>query len=205
VNAFYRPTSNSIYVPLAYLQKPFIDLDERGLEYNLVYIGYTLGHELSHALDDSGSKYDADGNLNNWWTPHDRRVFMSKVKDVISQYELFAKRDGLEFDAEPAAGESLADISGYALIEEYLMDNQIINDEDVKLKKVNLAKLYMNLAIQGRQKIYKQALKAQLKTNPHPPEKYRVNCPLSRLQLFRTIFGVKKGDGMWWHNTDTIW
>jgi len=205
VNAFYRPTSNSIYVPLAYLQKPFIDLDERGLEYNLVYIGYTLGHELSHALDDSGSKYDADGNLNNWWTPHDRRVFMSKVKDVISQYELFAKRDGLEFDAEPAAGESLADISGYALIEEYLMDNQIINDEDIKLKKVNLAKLYMNLAIQGRQKIYKQALKAQLKTNPHPPEKYRVNCPLTRLQLFRTIFGVKKGDGMWWHNTDTIW
>lgn len=205
VNAYYRPISNSIYVPLAYLQKPFIDLEERGLEYNLVYIGYTLGHELSHALDNTGSKYDANGNLNNWWTDHDRKEFQKKVDDVVKQYELFAKRDGLEFDAEPAAGESLADISGYALIEEYLLDNQVINDEDVKLKKINLAKLYMNLAIQGRQKIYKKALKAQLKTNPHPPEVYRVNCPLSRLQLFRTIFGIKKGDGMWWHNTDTIW
>ena len=205
VNAYYRPISNSIYMPLAYLQEPFIDLEERGLEYNLVYIGLTLGHELSHALDNTGSKYDGEGNLNNWWTDADRKAFQRKVDDVIKQYELSAQRDGLVFDAEPAAGESLADISGYALIEEYLLDNQVINDEDIKLKKVNLAKLYMNLCIQGRQKIYKKALKAQLLTNPHPPEKYRVNCPLSRLQLFRTIFGIKKSDGMWWHNTDTIW
>ncbi len=205
VNAYYRPNSNSIYVPLAYLQKPFIDLEERGLEYNLVYIGYTLGHELSHALDDTGSKYDAEGNLNNWWTPADHKKFQAKVDDVIKQYEVFSLRDGIVFDAAPGAGEDLADISGYALIEEYLMDNQVINAEDIKMKKINLSKLYMNLAIQGRQYVNKKAVKAQLKMNPHPMEKYRVNCPLSRLELFRTIFGIKKGDGMWWHNTDTIW
>ncbi len=205
VNAYYRPTSNSIYVPMAYIQKPFIDLEERGLEYNLVYIGYTLGHELSHALDDSGSKFDEKGNLNNWWTPEDRKKFQAKVDDVIKQYETFAKRDGVIFDAQPGVGEDLADISGFALIEEYLMDNQIINDEDIKIKKTNLAKMYMNLAIAGRQIINKEAMKAQLKMNPHPFEKYRSNCPLARLALFRTIFGVKKGDGMWWHNTDTIW
>jgi putative endopeptidase len=204
VNAYYRPNSNSIYVPLAYLQKPFIDLEERGLEYNLVYIGYTLGHELSHALDDTGSKFDADGNLNNWWTDADRKVFQKKIKDVIKQYETFAARDGIKFDAEMSVGENLADISGMALVETYLLDNQIVNNETIKLKKTNLTKLYMNLAIQGQQKIYKNAIKAQLKMNPHPLEKYRVNCALARLELFKTIYGIKKGDGMFWNN-DTIW
>jgi putative endopeptidase len=204
VNAYYRPNSNSIYVPLAYLQKPFIDLEERGLEYNLVYIGYTLGHELSHALDDTGSKFDADGNLNNWWTDADRKAFKNKIKDVIEQYETFAARDGIKFDAEMSVGEDLADISGMALVETYLLDNQIANDETVKIKKTNLSKLYMNLAIQGQQKIYKKAIKAQLKMNPHPLEKYRVNCALARLELFKTIYGIKKGDGMYWNN-DTIW
>ena len=204
VNAYYRPDSNSIYVPLAYLQKPFIDLKERGLEYNLVYIGYTLGHELSHALDDSGSKFDADGNMNNWWTDADRKVFNDKMKDIIKQYEVFAARDGIKFDASMSVGEDLADISGMALVEAYLLDNQVVNDESTLLKKMNLAKFYMNFAIGGQQKIYKQAIKAQLKMNPHPLEKYRCNCPLSRLELFKTIYDIKKGDGMWW-KSDTIW
>jgi predicted metalloendopeptidase len=204
VNAYYRPNSNSIYVPLAYLQKPFIDLEERGLEYNLVYIGYTLGHELSHALDDTGSKFDADGNLNNWWTDADRAVFKLKIKDVVNQYETFAARDGINFDATVGVGEDLADIAGMALVESYLLDNQVVNSESTKIKKMNLAKLYANLAIQGQQKIYKNAVKAQLKMNPHPLEKYRVNCALARLELFKTIYGIKKGDGMWW-NSDTIW
>ena len=204
VNAYYRADRNSIYIPMAYLQKPFIDLKERGLEYNSVYIGYTLGHELSHALDEYGSKFDANGNLHNWWTEADRKIFQGKMNDVIKQYETFAARDGIKFDAAMSIGEDLADISGMALVEAYILDNQIANDEPIKIKKANLAKLYMNFAVQGRQQIYKKAIKAQLKMNPHPLEKYRVNCSLSRLELFKTIYGIKKGDGMWW-NSDTIW
>jgi predicted metalloendopeptidase len=60
------------------------------------------------------------------------------------------------------------------------------------------------MAIQAQQKISKKAIKAQLKINPHPLAKYRVNCCLARLELFKTIYGIKKGDGMWWNN-DTIW
>jgi putative endopeptidase len=204
VNAYYRADSNSIYIPMAYLQKPFIDLEERGLEYNSVYIGYTLGHELSHSLDEYGSKFDADGNLSDWWTEADKKIFKKKMDDVIKQYETFAARDGIKFDASMSIGEDLADISGMALVETYILDNQIVNDEPTKMKKMNLAKLYMNFAIQGRQQIYKKAIKAQLKMNPHPLEKYRVNCALARLELFKTIYGIKKGDGMWWNN-DTIW
>jgi predicted metalloendopeptidase len=204
VNAFYRPDSNSIYIPMAYLQKPFIDLEERGLEYNAVYIGYTLGHELSHSLDESGSKFDADGNLNDWWTEADKKVFKKKMNDIVKQYEVFAARDGIKFDAEISIGEDLADISGLALIEAYILDNQIVNDEPLKMKKMNLAKMYLNFAYQARQKITKKAIKAQLKMNPHPLEKYRTNCVLARSELFKTIYGIKKGDGMYW-NSDTIW
>jgi putative endopeptidase len=205
VNAYYRPTSNSIYVPGAYLQPPFIDLKERGMEYNLVFIGYTIGHELSHSLDDMGSNYDENGNLNNWWTDEDRKKFKLKIKDVVNQYETFAKRDGIKFDAELGVGEDLADISGLALVEEYLIEFNKGNDIYNRIMKLSLEQFYMQVAMQGRQKIYKSAIKAQLKMNPHPLEKYRCNCPLARLELFKTIFNIKKEDGMWWHNNDTIW
>ena len=205
VNAYYRPTSNSIYVPGAYLQSPFIDLNERGIEYNLAYIGYTLGHELSHALDDSGSRFDADGNLNNWWTEHDRKMYQRKIRDVINQYETFAKRDGIKFDASFSVGEDLADISGLALVEEYLIEFNKLNDNIDRIKKIKLEKFYTDIAIQGRQKVFNRAVRSQLRINPHPLEKYRCNCPLSRLELFRSIFNIRQGDGMWWHNMDTIW
>ena len=93
----------------------------------------------------------------------------------------------------------------FSLIEEYLLDNQILMEYIDIVKRNRLEMFYTYIAIQGKQKIYKNALKAQLKVNPHPLEKYRVNCPLSRLNLFRQIFDIKKGDGMWWSNTDTIW
>jgi putative endopeptidase len=205
VNAYYTPTENSIYVPLAYLQKPFIDLDERGIEYNLAHIGYTLGHEMSHCLDDLGSKYDETGNLHNWWTKHDRNTFNKKVKNVIKQYEKFASYDGIKMDASLSTGENLADISGLAICEEYLRDFQDKNDDIVPIRALSFHAFFVYLAIQARQKIFDEAVKAQLKTNPHPMDKYRTNCPLSRLELFRSLYNVKKGDKMYWESTDTIW
>lgn len=205
VNAYYTPTENSIYVPLAYLQKPFIDLEERGIEYNLAHVGLTLGHEMSHALDDMGSKYDHNGNLHNWWTPSDRKKFNAKVKDVINQYETFAKYDGIKMDASLSTGENLADISGFAICEEYLRDFQEKNDDIVPIRAVSFDAFFIYLAVQARQKIFDEAIPAQLKTNPHPLDKYRTNCPLARLELFRSLNNIKKGDKMYWKSTDTIW
>jgi len=205
VNAYYTPTENSIYIPLAYLQKPFIDLDERGIEYNLAHIGYTLGHEMSHCLDDMGSKYDEKGNLKNWWTKHDRHVFNNKVNNVIKQYEKFASYDGIKMDASLSTGENLADISGLAICEEYLRDFQDKNDDIVPIRALSFHAFFVYLAIQARQKIFDEAVKAQLKTNPHPMDKYRTNCPLARLQLFKSLYNIKKGDKMYWPSSDTIW
>jgi putative endopeptidase len=205
VNAYYTPTENSIYIPLGYLQKPFIDLDERGIEYNLAHIGYTLGHEMSHCLDDLGSQYDHNGNLFNWWTKADRATFNKKVKDVVKQYETFAAYDGIKMDASLSTGENLADISGLAICEEYLRDFQDKNNDEVPIRALSFHAFFTYIAIQARQKIFDSAVKAQLKTNPHPLDKYRTNCPLARLELFRSLYNIKKGDKMYWENIDTIW
>ena len=205
VNAYYRPNSNSIYIPQAYLQAPFIDLKDRGIEYNLAYIGYTMGHEFSHALDDMGSKFDEYGNMRNWWTSQDRAKFNRKISDVVNQYEEVAQKDGIVFDAKNGVGEDLADISGMALVEEYLYHFLENNKVIPVVRLLSFKALYIYSAIQSRQHINKSSMIAELKNNPHPPEKYRCNCPLSRLSVFREIYGITPKDKMWWRNTDTIW
>lgn len=205
VNACYTPSKNEIYVPLGYIQKPFVDLDERGIEYNLAHIGFTLGHEMSHALDDWGSQYDYTGKLHNWWTEKDKKKFKAIQKDIIKQYEVFASYDGIDFDAEPSIGENLADIAGLTICREYLRDFQLKNDDILPIQNLSFEAFFVYFAFQQRQKISKKAIAAQLKTNPHPLDKYRTNVPLSRLPVFRAIFDIKKGDKMWWPSTNRVW
>jgi len=205
VNASYTPTSNSIFVNLGYVQKPFINLDKKDFAYNLAHLGFTLAHEMSHSLDDLGSQYDADGNLNDWWKPCDKKKFKEIQKGIIKQYNEWAARDGIDYDASIGIGEDIADISGLAICDEYFRDFQTFN-KDIAAVQRNLYMLfYTYFAYQQRQKITKKALAAQLKTNPHPLDKYRTNVPLSRSVIFRSSCNIKPGDGMYWHSTDTIW
>jgi putative endopeptidase len=205
VNASYTPAKNSIFINLGYIQKPFVDLDERGIEYNLAHIGNTLAHEMSHGFDDTGSKYGVDGNLHDWWTTEDKRKYKAIQADVTKQYEEFAARDGIKFDASIATGENLADISAVAICDEYLRDYQEKNDDLIPIRNFSYEAYYTYFAFQQRQKVGKKAIRAQLKTNPHPLDKYRCNVPLSRSEIFKALYNVKKGDGMWWHNTETVW
>jgi len=205
VNAQYTPTRNEIFINLGYIQKPFIDLDERGIEYNLANIGLTISHEMSHGLDDFGSKYDKYGVLSDWWTPEDKRRFKKIQKDIIRQYEEWAAKDGIEFDASIGIGEDMADISGLAICDEYLRDFQEKNKDLTPISYLSYQAFYIYFAFQMRQKIGKEALRAQLKTNPHPLDKYRTNVPLSRSDIFGAIYNVKRGDGMWWPKAAPIW
>ena len=205
VNASYTPSKNCIYINQGYMQKPFIDLDERGIEYNLAHLGFTIGHEMSHGFDDMGSKYDANGLLHDWWTPQDKKKYKAIQKDVIQQYQEAAAKDGIKYDASIGIGEDLADISGMAICDEYLQDFQENNKDLIPIRNLSFEAFYVYYAFQQKQVIAKKALAAQLKTNPHPLDKYRCNIPLSRSQIFRALYNVKKGDGMWWHNTDTVW
>ncbi len=205
VNASYTPAKNAIYINLGYIQKPFVDLDERGIEYNLAHLGFTIGHEMSHGFDDWGSQYGHDGKLNDWWTPADKRKYKEMQKDVIKQYEEFAARDGIKFDASIGIGEDLADISGIAICDEYLRDFQDNNQDLIPIRALSYEGFYTYFAYQQKQLVGKKAISAQLKTNPHPLDKYRCNVPLSRSVIFRSLYNVQKGDGMWWHNMNTIW
>jgi putative endopeptidase len=205
VNASYTPTQNTIYINLGYIQKPFIDMDERGIEYNLAGIGNTIAHEMSHGFDDMGSKYGADGKLFDWWSPEDKKKFKAIQNDVTKQYEFFAKKDGIKYDAAAAIGENMADISGLQIITMYLRNFQIFHKDIIMISRLSFEVFFTWFAESQRQKLNKKALELQLKTNPHPPDKYRCNVPLSRLPMFRTLYNVKKGDGMWWHNISSVW
>jgi len=205
VNASYTPTKNGIYIPLGYIQKPFVDLDERGLEYNLSRIGFTIAHEMSHALDDWGSKYDENGILHDWWETKDKIIFKKIQEDVVKQYEKFASYDGIKFDVIPTLGEDLADIAGVAICQEYLRDFQLKNKDILPIQSISFEAFFIYFAVQTRQKLSKKAILAQLKTNPHPLDKYRCNVPLSRTKVFRAIYNVEKGDKMWWNSTNSVW
>ena len=205
VNAMYTPTENSIYVPLGYIQKPFVDLDERGIEYNLAHIGFTIAHELSHSLDDFGSKYNKYGQLENWWTEKDKKEFKKIQENIVKQYETYASYDKIVFDAWPSIGEDLADIAGFAICQEYLRDFQQKNEDILPIQSLSFEAFFVYFALQSRQKISKKAILAQLKTNPHPLDKYRCNVPLSRSRIFRAIYKVNKGDKMWWNYLNNIW
>ena len=108
-------------------------------------------------------------------------------------------------DATLSTGENLADISGMAICEEYLKDFQDKNKDIVPIRALSFHAFFVYLAIQARQKIFDEAIQAQLKTNPHPLDKYRCNIPLSRSNVFRAIYKVKKGDKMWWHSSNSVW
>lgn len=205
VNAYYAFRNNSITVNLALLQPPFVDLKNVGLQYNLATIGFVIAHEMSHALDSIGGKYNANGKLENWWAPQDMVKYKKIQEDVLNQYETFAARDGVEFNAQLSLSEDLADISGLAICEEYLRDYMMTMNAITPVKYLNFRIFHTYFAYMLRQYIPKSAIEPQLLTNPHPPDVYRVNVPLSRSLTFRAAYDVKKKDKMWWSNTNTIW
>jgi len=205
VNSFYVPTKNAIYINLGHIQPPFIDLKEKGIEYNISRIGIIIAHELSHGFDDLGSKYGWDGNIYNWWTEKDKKKFKLLQEDIITQYEEFAARDGIKLDASISLGENMADLSALSMCARYLQEYLANYGMSIPIKRLAFTLFYTQYAIQLKQKISQTSINALLKINPHPPNVYRCNIPLSRAQIFRALYNIKKGDGMWWHNTINVW
>ena len=205
VNAFYTPSTNSIYIPLGYIQYPFIDLDQRSFIYNIAYMGLTIAHELAHSLDEWGRQFDKDGKLNNWWTDKDKKIFYKIEKGIVEQLEVYTLRDGIVYDGWLNIGELVADITGFTITREYLRDYLYINKSIFQASELSFQLLYTLVALQFRQKINKLSIVNEVKTNPHPLGKYRCNVIFSRSRIFREIYKVKKGDGMWWPVTTRIW
>ena len=114
VNAYYNPVMNEIVFPAAILQPPFFN-QEADDAVNYGAIGAVIGHEISHAFDDQGSQYDADGNLHDWFTAADHEKFAAKTKALVAQYSAYEPVPGYHVNGELTLGENIADNSGLAI------------------------------------------------------------------------------------------
>jgi predicted metalloendopeptidase len=204
VNSFYIPTENEVYIPLGILQKPFINLNERGIIYNTSGIGYIIAHELSHSLDETGRKYGYDGKPYNWWNKKDDEILNRKFNNIKKQCKIFSSYDKVDIDVDEIVDESIADISALQICQEYLINYITIQHFLVPVQLPLLKEFYILFALNMRQLIAKKAYNFQKLNNPHLMDKYRVNITLSRLNLFKAIYKIKKGDKMYW-DADTIW
>lgn len=205
VNALYSAQTNRIQITTAYLQKPFLGT---GVEYNVAYMGWTIAHELTHALDNIGSLYDQHGKLRDWWTKDDRARYHRLQQELLRQYQHFAQNDTYFRDKDFAftMDEDLADISGLQICQDYLLHLGREMGWTPSVTEHHMRQFFVYFARHMHQQIQKQSTRYQLITNPHPIDKFRTNVPLSRSSLFRQMFGIAKGDGMFWKdNQQGIW
>ncbi|BCK53100.1 M13 family metallopeptidase [Nocardia wallacei] len=190
VNAFYSPPNNEITFPAAFLQPPFFDKDAQ-LAVNFGAVGATIGHEIGHGFDDQGSKYDADGNLRNWWSGADRAAFDAKSKQLVEQFNALVP-EGLapeqHVDGELTLGENLADLRGLqiALAAYRIAAQREVVEPDYRAMFVSWARSW-----RGKQT---KELTAERLTDTHSPNEFRCNQVVRNLQEFYDTFGVREGD-----------
>jgi predicted metalloendopeptidase len=197
VNAYYDPSMNEVVFPAAYLQAPNFDpaADDAA---NYGAIGAVIGHEISHGFDDSGSQYDGDGNLRDWWTPQDRANFAAKTKALVAQYAAFvAVAPDYHVNGELTLGENIADNSGLAIAWKAYQHSLGGKPAPVIDGMTGDKRFYYGWAQVWRSKTRPDALLAQIKSDPHAPDEFRVTGTVRNQPGFYTTFGVKPGDRMY--------
>ncbi len=197
VNAYYNPSYNEIVFPAAILQPPFYDYKaDEAVNYG--GIGAVIGHEISHGFDDQGATYNADGNLIDWWTEDDMTKFTSLGGALADQYSALEPLPGTHVDGKFTLGENIGDLGGinaaYDGLQLYLKENGNPGLIDGYTPE---QRLFISWATIWRSKMRDEALKNQVKTDPHSPGMYRAYVPLTNLGTFFQAFDIKEGDGMY--------
>ncbi len=206
VNAYYSPLLNEIVFPAAILQPPFFDgkIDDA---INYGAMGGVIGHEFLHGFDDQGSRFDAQGNMVNWWTDRDRKEFISRTQVLIMQYNNYIAIDELHVNGELTLGENIGDFGGLTVA--YHAFKNSIAEQKVKNKDGFTAeqRFFLSWAQSWRANYRPEALKLLVNTNPHSPSKFRTNGPLSNMPEFYQAFKCKSGDAMYREEKDraNIW
>ncbi|MBC7606826.1 MAG: M13 family metallopeptidase [Burkholderiales bacterium] len=197
VNAYYNPPYNEIVFPAAILQPPFYDYKaDDAINYG--GIGAVIGHEISHGFDDSGAQYNAEGNLVNWWTEEDLKQFTALGNKLADQYSALEPFPGARVDGKFTLGENIGDLGGinaaYDGLQFYLKSNGSPGLIDGYTPE---QRFFISWATIWRSKMREEALKNQLKTNPHSPSNYRGFVPLKNVDAFYKAFNIGQGDGMY--------
>ncbi|QOR48717.1 peptidase M13 [Trueperella pecoris] len=207
VNAYYNPVANEIVFPAAILQRPFFDADADPA-YNYGGIGAVIGHEIGHAFDDQGSKYDGEGRLNNWWTDEDREEFDKRTKALVGQYDAYTPAQLGEDSSHHVngaftLGENIGDLGGLSIA---------LKAYDIAMKREGHASSLEAPVIEGytgRQRVFlnwgriwknlrRDEIAIQyLAIDPHSPSEFRCNGVVKNVDAFAEEFGVVPGDELY--------
>ena len=197
VNAYYSSSNNEIVFPAAILQPPFFSFNADPAV-NFGGIGGVIGHEISHGFDDSGSRFDGDGNLNNWWTESDRKNFDEKVGQLAAQYDKYEPVKGSFVNGKFTSGENIGDLGGinvaYTALQMYLKDHGNIGEISGLTQD---QRFFMSWATVWRTKSTDKYMTNQVKTDPHSPGYYRSFGPLVNMDAFQKAFDIKPGDKLY--------
>ncbi|XCF05867.1 M13 family metallopeptidase [Tamlana crocina] len=197
VNAYFSPTFNEIVFPAAILQPPFFNF-EADDAVNYGGIGAVIGHEISHCFDDSGSRYDKNGNLNNWWTDEDLKQFEALGQKLADQYSAIEVLPETHINGPFTLGENIGDLGGvnaaYDALQLSLEENRRPENIDGFTPE---QRFFMSWTTVWRTKIRDNALKNQIKTDPHSPGMTRAVQPLLNLDSFYAAFNIKETDSMY--------
>ncbi|MCA1918577.1 MAG: M13 family metallopeptidase [Flavobacterium piscis] len=197
VNAYFNPSYNEIVFPAAILQPPFYNYQaDEAVNYG--GIGAVIGHEISHGFDDSGARYNADGNLVDWWTADDLKQFTALGTKLADQYSALEPLPGIHVDGKFTLGENIGDLGGinaaYDGLQLYLKANGNPGLIDGFTPE---QRFFISWATVWRTKSRDEAIKSQVKTDPHSPGMYRAVVPIQNVDAFYQAFGIKKGDAMY--------
>ncbi len=208
VNAYYNPGMNEIVFPAAILQPPFFNSQaEDAVNYG--GIGAIIGHEIGHGFDDQGSKYDGDGNLNDWWTPADRVEFEKRANALIEQYNALSPTETPDITVNGAltVGENIGDLGGlsiaYNAYKLALAGAQAPEIDSLSADQ----RFFFAWAQAWRGKTRPEAIRREIATDPHSPHEFRCNQIVRNMDQFYATFGVGPGDAMYLaeHERVQIW
>ena len=196
VNAYYNPSLNEIVFPAGILQPPFYDpAADDAINYG--GIGAVIGHEMSHGFDDSGAKFDAEGNLANWWSDADLKSFKERAQCVIDQFSGFEVQPGLHQNGNLVVGESIGDLGGltiaYAAFKKSLEGKPRPAEIDGFTPEQRFFLGWAQVWAQNLRPEYERLL---VNTDPHPVGRFRVIGPLSNMPAFAEAYQCKAGDAM---------
>ena len=203
VNAYYSPLKNEIVFPAGIMQPPFFDVNADDAV-NYGGIGAVIGHELSHGFDDQGSKYDAKGNLNSWWTDEDKAKFEEKTAQLAAQFDNYVVLDSLRVNGKLTLGENIADLGGITMAY-HAYQKQLLKTGRKDIDGFTPEqRFFMGWAQVWRMNFTDKELATRLVTDVHSPGMFRANGAPSNLVEFYKAFDVKPEDKMFREEADRV-
>jgi putative endopeptidase len=195
VNAYNNPMRNEIVFPAAQLLPPYFDAGaDDAVNYGA--IGAVIGHEMLHSFDDQGSKFDAHGNLADWWSSEDRARFDARAAVLVRQFADYVPIDSLHVNGQLTLGENIADLGGLLVAYDAFKSTEQGQSTTPADGLAPDQRFFIAYAQSWRELQRPEQLRRQVQSNEHAPAKYRVNGPVSNVAAFAQAFGCKAGDAM---------